>query len=105
MTDEDEWDEDSHPYPWRGEEWISFGWGTTTIKDQLGVSLGAAQRTLRELCGSGDVRAIREDMLGNPGEERPDDPELIRPSEWLKDQIDFENNPLEIVVLLNSDDL
>ncbi len=75
-------DDDEVPLPWRGEEWICFEWASERIKEKLGISLGAAQRTLRELCGSGDIRSIRCDA--------EEEPEFIKPSDWLKGLVDFE---------------
>jgi hypothetical protein len=73
--------------PWHEEDWISFRWAASQIKRRHDLSLGAAQRTLRELCADGDVRSIRYQVSGI---DFPEDVNLIRPSEWLKDQIDFE---------------
>jgi hypothetical protein len=85
-------EEEGHPrrnisLPWHDENWISFRWAASEIKRRHGLSLGAAQRTLRELCADGDVRSVRYEAEGY---DLPDDVALIRPSEWLKDQIDFE---------------
>jgi hypothetical protein len=66
-------------------------------KDQLGLGLGTAQRTLRDLCASGDVRSVRWDA----GDEEP---QLIKPSEWLKDQVDFEASET-LDIRISDDDL
>jgi hypothetical protein len=70
---------------WRGEGWGNFSWVTSEIAERESLSLGVAERTLRELCATGDVRSIR--YYAMPDEER--EPETIRPSEWVKDQVDL----------------
>src|SRR5262245_31379838 len=42
-----------------GVGWLHFDMATLAIQYRLGVSLGVADRTLRELCASGDVRATK----------------------------------------------
>jgi hypothetical protein len=74
--------------PWSGEEWVSFRYATSEIKRRHELSLGAAQRTLRELCADGDIRSIRYQFQDDGG--LPEDIQPIKPNEWLKDQIDFE---------------
>jgi hypothetical protein len=70
---------------WRGEDWFNFDWIANEIAEQQGISRGVAERTLRELCATGDVRSIK----ANGQDEKPDDPEIIRPSEWVRDQVDL----------------
>jgi hypothetical protein len=70
---------------WRGEDWFNFDWIANEIAQRHGISRGVAERTLRELCASGDVRSIK----ANGQDEKPDEPEIIRPSEWVKDQVDL----------------
>jgi hypothetical protein len=47
---------------------------------------------LRELLASGDVRAIRYESTWPEMTGPLEEPDLIKPSEWLKDQVDFEVN-------------
>jgi hypothetical protein len=68
---------------WGGEDWFNFDWIANEIVEQQGVSRGVAERTLRELCATGDVRSIKSQ------DQEPEDCEIIRPSEWVKDQVDL----------------
>jgi hypothetical protein len=70
---------------WSGDEpWVIFDFARYQIQRHLDLSTGKAQRTLRELCASGDVRAIQYDLYD------PDtDNEHIKPSEWLKEEVDL----------------
>jgi hypothetical protein len=84
-------------YRWDGEHWITFYWACVEIKRQLGLSEGVAQRTLRELCGKGDIRSMRyevgliDDELGYGPLLHPPNPiERIKPSEWLKGELDLD---------------
>jgi hypothetical protein len=70
---------------WRDDGWFNFYWVARVIEEREGVSKGVAERTLRELCATGDVRSIR--YHATTDEER--EPEIIRPSEWVKDQVDL----------------
>jgi len=70
---------------WRDDGWFNFYWVARVIEERERVSKGVAERTLRELCATGDVRSIRYHAI--TGEER--EPEIIRPSEWVKDQVDL----------------
>jgi hypothetical protein len=70
---------------WRGEDWFNFHWIANEIAEQQGISRGVAERTLRELCATGDVRSIK----ANGQDEKPDEPEIIRPREWVEDQVDL----------------
>ncbi len=81
----------------------AFELASMAINDKLGISLGAAQRTLRELCGSGDVRSIRFASggmeAGKPREET--EPQFIKPSEWLKDElVDFRRPSTAFLIML-----
>jgi hypothetical protein len=82
------YDRGSITFPWNGEEWISFRCAASEIRRRHELSLGAAQRTLRELCADGDVRSIRYQAAIDP--DMQEDAEPIKPNEWLKDQLDFE---------------
>jgi hypothetical protein len=73
---------------WRDEEWCNFYVMAEEIQRCEGVSRGVAERTLRELCATGDVRSIKFNGE-NAMNEYPSDAELIRPSEWVKDQVDL----------------
>jgi hypothetical protein len=73
MTEDE--DEDDY-FPWHDELWTKFHNAVGEI-EALGLSRGVAERTLRELCGSGDIRSICHDS----DDERPK-PRIIRPSEW-----------------------
>jgi hypothetical protein len=72
---------------WQSELWFNFHWIANEIVEQQDVSKGVAERTLRELCATGDVRSIK----GSGHDEEPH--EIIRPSEWVKDQIDLTVSP------------
>jgi hypothetical protein len=50
------------------------------MRDRLDLSVGSIERTLRQLCASGDVRAIR------PVEEEYS---LIAPSKWSAAEVDY----------------
>jgi hypothetical protein len=83
-------------YYWEGEPWITFYWACIEIKRRLGWSIGAAQGTLRELCAK-RIRSMRyevgfiNDELGfGPNIPIKDFIELIKPSEWLKAELDLD---------------
>ena len=78
---------DTSPFvmSWRSDRWFNFDWVADVITEREGVSRGVAERTLRELCASGDVRSLRYHTITDEGRE----PERIRPSEWVKDQVDL----------------
>jgi hypothetical protein len=85
MTD-DEWISD-HEWigssrEWNGETWVNFPDAVVEMRDRLDLSLGSAQRTLRQLCSSGDVRAIRE-------QSEEEEPTLIAPTEWSAAEVDY----------------
>ena len=82
------------PISWRDDNWFNFYWIANVIMEREGVSRGVAERTLRELCATGDVRSVRCDAIEPEAEE----PEIIRPSEWKKDQVDLVDDRLEIFV-------
>jgi hypothetical protein len=72
---------------WRAEDWFNFYWLADVIVAQVGVSRGVAERTLRNLCAVGDIRSITIDVTEE--DEQGPDPEIIKPSEWAKDQVDL----------------
>ena len=74
---------------WNGEMWCPFHIAAAIIDCQLDVSRGLAERMLRELCAKGDVRSIREHDPDDE-EEVLEEPEFIRPSEWLGKELDLE---------------
>jgi hypothetical protein len=82
------------PVDWRDDHWFNFYWIAEIIQEREGVSRGVAERTLRELCATGDVRSVRCDAI----EPEAIEPEIIRPSEWVKDQVDLVDDGLEIFV-------
>jgi hypothetical protein len=89
---EQEW-EGEQPYylthwPWQGEGWLLFYVAVDEIENKLDVSRGLAERSLRELCGKGDVRSVR--FEDTEFEEDADEPEVIRPSEWFGKELDLE---------------
>ena len=97
-AEDTEWEEeeevDPFPIPWRGDKWFNFYWIADVIVEREGVSRGVAERTLRELCATGDVRSIRCDAISS----EPEEPEIIRPSEWVKDQVDLADDGLATFV-------
>ena len=62
------------------EEWVYFGEAIDRIEQRLDLSRDAADKTLRELCASGDVRSLRYHIDGH---DVPGRAELIKPSEWF----------------------
>jgi hypothetical protein len=81
--------------PWRGEEWVDFHDAAEAFADMLEVSLGAAERRLREQCATGDIRSVRYTIEINRDEDGEElgsefikEPELIKPTDW-KDYVDF----------------
>jgi hypothetical protein len=79
------------PLPLYGEYWVHFHDAAQFAAKELEISIGSAERRLREQCASGDVRSVRYKVH----HEQPDeseflrDPERVKPSEWLKDQLDI----------------
>jgi hypothetical protein len=72
---------------WEGEDWLSFYWIVEKIAEGQDIPKGPAERILRELCASGDVRSIKGRDVSE--EDAPEDIARIRPSEWTKDQVDL----------------
>jgi hypothetical protein len=78
------------------------------IERSLGMSPGASQAKLRELCRSGEVRSWREPYSmrnGEPQGEGP--PERIEPSEWRQREIDLmtDNDGCKFFVSVSKTDL
>jgi hypothetical protein len=71
------------------EPWLSFYTATHEMEQRFGMSRGAAQRTLRELCRSGEVRSQKQPYTMVNSEPQPEGPtERIEPSEWRERDID-----------------
>jgi hypothetical protein len=69
---------------------LSFYFAVEEIERRRGISRGAAQRTLREWCASGDIRSWKQPyslVRGEPQEEGPW--ERIEPSEWKTREVDL----------------
>jgi hypothetical protein len=64
------------PYSWEGEDWLVFPEAVGEIVAKLDLSRGVAERTLRVLCGSGDIRSICCD------EDFEEKPTIIMPEKW-----------------------
>ena len=88
---------------WQGEEWISFEYATGKTMRQLGWSKGLTQKTLRELCASGEVRSVRyrarsewsplpEGKDGGEfvGIEGLEEPRPVKRGEWKDNDLDVE---------------
>jgi hypothetical protein len=67
---------------WDGQEWVYFHWAANEIGDKLAISPGSAQARLRELCASGEIRAISSDEI-----DFLDEPEPIPPSRWRDEDV------------------
>lgn len=85
---------------WNEEAWWTFHAAARLIYHMIKTSRGVAERSLRELCAKGDIRSIRyEDVYVDLGmEELGEEPELIRPSEWLGTELDLEKYPHVVAV-------
>jgi hypothetical protein len=99
--EEEEIDSSGLPMSWRGDYWFNFYWIAEIIQEREGVSRGVAERTLRELCATGDVRSIRCDAIA----EEPEEPEIIKPSEWVKDQVDLTDTDVSIWICVSCGDV
>jgi hypothetical protein len=78
-----------------GEHWVHFHEAAQEAAKRLEISIGSAERRLREQCASGDVRSIRYTLT--QGNDFLKHPCRIKPSEW-QDQLD-------VVADLESDEL
>src|SRR5262245_40669274 len=85
-----------------GELFVLFSRITADIETTLGVSPGVAERTLRELCAKGDIRSVRF-QLGVDYEDEDQEPERIKPSEWLKTEVDMDGSEFEGVAVSYGD--
>jgi len=89
-AEDTEWveEEEIDPFPisWRGDNWFNFYWIAEKIQEREGVSRGVAERTLRELCATGDVRSVRCDASSEDFEEVVE-PEIVRPSDGLRTKL------------------
>jgi hypothetical protein len=88
MTDTEEnsaWnDELGDPHDWQ-----SFGWSIERLQRRLSLSVGAAESRLRKLCADGIVRALRVRYDDEDSTTVTEPPEIIKPSDWVRDQIDL----------------
>ena len=94
QTGQDRSDEARWSCEWKGEDWISFHWATHLIQTRLALSTGQAQRTLRELCATGDVRSILyeidEYLYETEGQLiATSEPYEVKPSKWAEEALDF----------------
>lgn len=69
-------EEEEQPCIWQEEIWLKFDEAAEEIRTQLDLSRGVAERTLRILCGSGDIRSICCD------EDFEEEPTIIKPEKW-----------------------
>jgi hypothetical protein len=93
------------PLSWRFafEEWTRFDCGVGAIRRRLGLSIGASEKILRELCGDGTIRCVRQKFDCENAE--PDGRwRFIRPSEWRQTEMDFEHVD-DVFIGVNDDDL
>jgi hypothetical protein len=105
--------EEEHPglrNLWNGEMWFPFYIAAEVIDCQLDVSRGVAERTLRELCAKGDIRSIRYDddqedlvVAADRDDLAEEEPEFIRPSEWLGKELDLEAKYPHVVAVSQDD--
>jgi hypothetical protein len=74
----------------RDEPYIHFLSAAEEIHKQLELSRGAAQKRLREVCASGDIRVWKEPysstVRGEPHGEGP--PEFVNAAEWRATEVD-----------------
>jgi hypothetical protein len=91
---QDYWD-----YLFATRTWFFFYTAASVIEDRLGVSGGVAQRTLRQVCASGDIRS--KHLVPKAGKWEY---ETIKPTEWAKDEIDIQWQRREDVADQNNAD-
>lgn len=80
---------------WQGfqHDWLPFNEAVEGIARDLGVGLGKAQSTLRQLCASGEVQSLKyhgeftedNEVVVSPGHL----PERIKPTEWQEQELDL----------------
>src|SRR5215471_18047061 len=89
------------------EEWLVFSLAAEEMSKRCDMSVGVALRMLREACAQGDVRSLGQQWLvkGTQIIEDEQPPELIKPSEWLHEEIDLRTEDgYEYIVSVNKDD-
>jgi hypothetical protein len=106
--DEDDWDDDESlpkdiAYPFSDADWTLFDHAVSRIRSYLSLSIGAAEKTLRDLCADGTVRSVRR-PFSTVDQKWVGPAAIIRPSEWVKDNVDFEVTD-EIFIGVSEDDL
>jgi len=72
------------------EPWLSFYFAAQEIEERLGLSRGAAQAQLRQVCATGEVRSKKQPytmVIFQPKVEGPW--EQITPGEWRLEEIDL----------------
>jgi hypothetical protein len=82
-------------WEWNGEEWEDFHAAAHDIGDKLVIPSGPALARLRQLCASGEVRAILSDA------DDEEQPEPIPPSRWRSEDVDLSG--LHLVTVSMSD--
>jgi hypothetical protein len=70
-------------------DWEPFDWAAQKIRAKLGTSDGVSARMLRELCVSGDERAM---LLTHSGDGDSEPVRRIKPSEWRTTELDIEDD-------------
>jgi hypothetical protein len=76
-----------------GDDWFTFSEAVQTIEQLLSYSAGRAEKMLRELCASGEVRSLRVIYTWVEGPSRVvESATFIRPSEWRTTEVDFEGD-------------
>lgn len=87
-----------------GEEWIDFYKASETLCERLSLSRGEAERTLRGLCAGGTVRTLRA-VYEVDGSAPVEPLEIIKPSEWLHDEVDLSADDQTTAIEVCEDDL
>jgi hypothetical protein len=87
------------PFELYGEHWVHFHEAAQEAAKHLEISIGSAERRLREQCASGDIRSIRYTITYDEDDRIAflKHPCRVKPSEW-QDQLD-------VVADLESDEL
>jgi len=65
--------------------WLFFYTAAAEVAKRLGLSAGKAQRMLREVCATGDIRTTQMVLRNGTWVKEP-----TKPSDWAKDEIDIE---------------
>jgi hypothetical protein len=87
-----------------GEEWIDFYEASEQLRERLSLSRGEAERTLRGLCAGGTVRTLRA-VYEVDGSAPVEPLEIIKPSEWLHDEVDLSADDQTTAIEVCEDDL